>query len=251
MPAYNEERTIPKLLVRLHEDLVDDGVDYAVIVVDDGSADRTYDAVCAVARDKPVTVVRHEQNLGLGEAIRTGLLRACEEAADRDIIITMDADDTHTPGLILRMVRTIREGSDLVIASRYQPGARVIGVSLGRRLLSRAASLVCQVSFPTAGVRDFTCGYRAYRASLLKEAFARYGRSLVEHSGFQCMLDLLLKMRSMGAIIVEVPLILRYDQKHSASKMKIGQTIRASLLLLLRTRAHALSSPSKPPDRPT
>ena len=125
----------------------------------------------------------------------------------------MDADDTHTPGLILRMVRMIREGHDIVIASRYRSGARVFGLSIGRRFLSWAASWLFRLLFPTPGVRDFTCGYRAYRGSTLHAAISKYGDQFVTAEGFQCMVDVLLKLRRMPVIFGEVPMILRYDRK--------------------------------------
>src|SRR5205085_4401972 len=102
-----------------------------VIIVDDGSAAGRADVV-EKHRDGglPITLYRHEKNQGLGPTIRDGLYYASKTASDNDIVITMDADETHTPGLILRMVRMIREGHDVVIASRYQPGARVYGLSV-------------------------------------------------------------------------------------------------------------------------
>lgn len=115
-------------------------------------------------------------NLGLGATIRDGLVAAAESAGDRDIIVTMDADDTHAPGLILRMVRMISEGHDVVIASRYRPGSRSVGVPFFRQALSYCGSWLFRIVFPIRGVKDFTCGYRAYRARVVRDALARYGR---------------------------------------------------------------------------
>src|SRR5262245_60027401 len=92
---------------------------YETIVVDDGSTDATGDIVRDRASRFPISLIRHPRNLGLGAAIRDGLLEATQRAAGADVIVTMDADDTHTPWLILRMVRMLREGTDVVIASRY------------------------------------------------------------------------------------------------------------------------------------
>ena len=94
---------------------------------------------------------------------------------------------------------------------------------LHRKVLSVAASALFRVLFPTPGVRDFTCGYRAYRASVLKRAMDRYGDSLFEFDGFQCMVDLLLKLRKIGARFAEVPVVLRYDLKQGlAARRRIG-----------------------------
>jgi dolichol-phosphate mannosyltransferase len=236
LPAYNEEQNIGNLLERIADALEEVELNYEVIIVDDGSADGTAAVIEGYREHIPVTLFRHEVNQGLGATIRDGLYYASKAAADNDTVITMDADETHTPGLILRMVRMIREGHDVVIASRYQPGARVYGVSMFRRFLSYGASMLFRVVFSTSGVRDFTCGYRAYRGSVLRQAIATYGDGFVEASGFQCMIDILLKLRGLNVIFGEVPLILRYDLKQGKSKMRIGQTIRQSLALLIKRR---------------
>ena len=236
LPAYNEEAALPELLLRVKEAMEENGFEYRVIVVNDGSTDDTASAVDALRGKLPVECIEHAQNRGLGEAVRTGLLYALERADDRDVIVTMDSDNTHTPGLIAGMVNGIREGNDVMIASRFRPGARVMGVPLYRSLLSRAASLLLRVTFPTPGVRDFTSGYRAYRAGVLRKAFDTYGRDFVAETGFSCMVDILLKLRGIGAIMNERPLILRYDFKYGISKMHVVRTAGSTLALLARRR---------------
>ena len=211
-------------------------IDYQVIVVDDGSEDRTTEIVERYARELPVTLIRHASNQGLGATLRDGLQAALDRSSDRDIVVTMDADDTHTPGLIVRMVRMIGEGYDVLIASRYQPESRVYGVPLLRRVMSAGASWLMRVLFPIHGVRDFTCGYRAYRAAVLRKAVSHYQGQLVSQDGFQCMVDILLKLRPMQLIIGEVPLLLRYDRKGGKSKMQVWRTARQTLGLLVRRK---------------
>jgi dolichol-phosphate mannosyltransferase len=236
LPAFDEEQTLPTLLERIREAMEENGLEYRVIVVNDGSSDDTGEMVSRMADTMPLTRIDHPENRGLGEAIRTGLLAAIEGAKDRDIIVTMDSDNTHTPGLIARMVRGIREGNDVVIASRFQPGAHVRGVPIHRRLLSRFGSLLFRIAFPTPGIRDFTSGYRAYRAGTVRVAFDTYGGEFVAESGFSCMVDILLKLRSLDAIMSEVPLVLRYDMKYGASKMMVFRTTIDTLLLLFKRR---------------
>jgi dolichol-phosphate mannosyltransferase len=236
LPAYNEEANLGRLLERIQEAMTESFLPYHVVVVDDGSSDRTYEILVQYSSRIPITVNRHETNQGLGATIRDGLYVAAQMAAGNDVIVTMDSDETHTPGLILRMARMIREGYDVVIASRFAPEARVYGLSIGRRLMSYLGSLACRTLFPTPGVRDFTCGYRAYRAGALKAAMARYGDEFVHADGFQCMVDILLKLRREDVIFGEAPLILRYDLKRSASKMRVFRTARQTLGLLVRRR---------------
>jgi dolichol-phosphate mannosyltransferase len=236
LPAYNEEANIGNLLDRIDESMSEENLPYSVIVVDDGSRDRTLEVLHEYESHIPLQIHEHKKNQGLGPTIRDGLFVASQIAEPRDIIVTMDADETHTPGLILRMVRMIREGHDVVIASRYRTGARVYGLSLMRRFVSYAASWLFRIVFPTQGVRDFTCGYRAYRAATIKSAISRYGEQFITAEGFQCMVDILLKLRNMDIIFGEVPMILRYDLKGGESKMNMSRTATNTLKLMMRRR---------------
>jgi dolichol-phosphate mannosyltransferase len=237
LPAYNEEAGLPPLLRRIDESMIDEGLKYQIIVVDDGSTDRTAAVAREAGVDFPVIVESHEHNQGLGGTIRDGILIACRNANDRDVLVTLDADNTHTPGLIARMVRMIREGHQVVIASRYRPGARIWGVPLHRRVLSRGASLLMILLFPIKGVRDYTCGYRAYDVGMLKKVVADSGSEFFDQDGFQVMVDILLKLRRQPDVIFgEVPLILRYDHKAGASKMDLKRTTRDTFALMARHR---------------
>lgn len=246
LPAYNEAYHLGSFLEILRDAMEDNALAYEVIVVDDGSEDGTADVATRVA-GIPVRLVRHAVNQGLGAALRDGLVAALHGAGERDVIVTMDADDTHSPGLIVRMVRMIGEGYDVVIASRYQPESRVYGVPLARRALSRGASLLIRTLFPTRGVRDFTCGYRAYRASVLRRAVDRYREEFLNQDGFECMVDVLLKLRELDLVFGEVPLLLRYDRKGGKSKMVVGRTVRRTLALLVRRRLAGAPASAPPP----
>ena len=236
LPAYNEEEGLGALLRRLDQSMHEDGLPYQIIVVDDGSRDATARVAADHGRYMAIHVERHDVNQGLGATIRDGLKVALSLGREGDVIVVMDADNTHTPGLIRNMVRVVREGADVVIASRYQAGSHIRGVPLHRKLLSLGARLLFQLVFPTPGIRDYTCGYRAYRASVLMEAFRRYGDGFIDQEGFQCMVDIFLKLRRMDLIFREVPLILRYDLKEGASKMHVARTVGRTLGLMARRR---------------
>ena len=236
LPAYNEEEALPELLERIGEAFADSDIPYEVIVVDDGSKDDTAKIVSQMSFQMPIHLVQHKVNQGLGITIRDGLREAVDRCGARDIIVTMDADNTHPPGLIERMVQQIHEGCDVVIASRFQPGARVVGVPIERHFLSIGARALFTVLFPTKGVRDYTSGYRAYKASVIQQAFAEHGDDFVGETGFSCMADILLKLRKQGVLFGEAPLRLRYDQKGGASKMQVFNTIWLTLKLLGRHR---------------
>lgn len=178
----------------------------------------------------------HPGNRGLGQAVRTGLTAVTEVAEDNHAIVVMDADDTHDVSVITLLARRIEEGADIAIASRFVPGGDDSTAPLFRRLLSRAAAVVFRTLFPLEGINDFTTGYRAYRVSLIRRASSHYHERLVEERGFAVMVELLLKLRHATPRIAEVPMVLRYDRKESASKLKLWATIRQYLYLAIRDR---------------
>jgi dolichol-phosphate mannosyltransferase len=205
-------------------------------VVDDGSRDATASIAREAAMHGPVELIMHVKNQGLAAAIRTGLGAAVARSGPSDVIITMDCDDTHPPRLIPQMLDEINEGRDVVIASRFQPGAKVVGVPASRMIYSIGAKWMFQVLFPIHGVRDYTCGYRAYRAETIRAAAAMYGDQLITETGFSCMADLLLKLRRLPLEMSEIPLELRYDRRGGGSKMRVLRTIRQTQMLMVRRR---------------
>jgi dolichol-phosphate mannosyltransferase len=239
LPAYNEQSNLRSLLEDIHGTLGAAGYEHSIVVLDDGSRDRTPEILRELASLLPLTVETHAVNQGLGAALRDLLRYASMAARPGDIVITMDADESHAPSLILRMVERIAEGHDVVIASRFRYGAGVRGLAVHRVWISWLSALLFRVMFPTPGIRDFTCGFRAYRAEALQLAWARYGESLVDQPGFQCMADILLKMRRLPLVFGEVPMLLRYDLKKSGSKMRLARTSFDTLRLVWKRRMGA------------
>src|SRR6516165_4627297 len=152
LPAYNEELSLPRLLESISEVMVEAGALYRVIVVDDGSSDSTAAIAEEHAQRIPLFLERHSVNMGLGATIRDGILRAIELSDLDDMIITMDADNSHNPELIPCMGQLLRERNDVVIASRYQRGSSIRGVPFFRRMLSHVASWLFRLLFPIRNV---------------------------------------------------------------------------------------------------
>lgn len=236
LPAYNEEAGLPRVLESFAKALKGSGHEAAAAVVDDGSTDGTARVIEEWAARLPMRVMKHPVNRGLGETIRDALRLALEDSGPDDVVVAMDADDTHPPELILEMLPLLANGCDIAIASRYRTGARVVGLSAFRHAMSYGARALYQTLFPIRGVRDYTCAFRAYRASVLRAGFARYGDALVTERGFASMAELLLKLARCGARVAEVPMTLRYDRKGGTSKMNVARTVAKTLRLMLRLR---------------
>ncbi len=233
LPAYNEEHAIPVLVPKIQNALSSAPYGFRIVVVDDGSTDQTARRIREQQRSCPLEVLTHPLNRGLGETIRDGMEYCVRQGGPGDVIVRLDCDDTQDPACIPSLVDKIREGNDVVITSRYQPGGGQSGLYGYRKLLSRGAGLFMKGMFPIPGVRDYSSGYRAYRWEILAEALEVFGGYFIEqmHLGFSCTLEKLVKLHLLGADFAEVPHFLRYDQKKSASKMATWPTTRGYLAL--------------------
>jgi dolichol-phosphate mannosyltransferase len=148
----------------------------------------------------------------------------------------MDCDDTHDPKYIPAMVAKLNEGFEVVTTSRYAPGGGQIGVNWYRRTISRIANLLMKFMFPIPGVWEYTCGFRAYRASLIQDAIAVFGNRFIDLKGmgFTGTVEKIIKCKMMGARVAEVPFVLRYDQKLSSSKVVTSLTTLGYLVLIAK-----------------
>lgn len=235
LPAYNEEESLPRLMPKLKQTLSGMQEGYKIVACNDGSRDRTQAMLEQYAKEMPVEIIQHKINRGLGESSRDLFERAAELADKDDVIVRLDCDDTHEPEFIPSLVEKVRSGYDLVIASRFAPGGGQMGVNGYRAFISRGANLFMKVFFPIPGLKEYSCGFRAYRAEKLQEAIAFYGNNFIQLKGlgFTCTLEKLVKFKLIGAKFGEVPFMLRYDQKQSDSKMVSSITTLGYLVMTL------------------
>ena len=110
-----------------------------------------------------------------------------------------------------------------------------MGVGRYRAFISRSANLFMKVFFPIKGLKEYSCGFRGYRAAKIKEAIEFYGNNFIQLKGlgFTCTLEKLVKLKLIGAKFGEVPFKLRYDQKQSDSKMVSSITTLGYLVMTL------------------
>ncbi len=232
LPAYNEGENIVSLLDKINNLTVNHNI--SVVAVNDGSQDDTLFILQSYTRFQVVTV-NHLKNTGLGQTLFDGLKEAAELSGDDDVIVTMDADDTHDPSQVEAMLLVMsRDQADIVVASRFRKGAEIYGLKPWRKILSYGAALIFITLRPSRGLRDYTCGYRLMKASALKKMIGQYGDQLITENGFAATAQFILRARKMKMKFAEIPLLLYYDRKLGVSKMNILKTIQRSLMLCFR-----------------
>ena len=223
--AYNEEHNVGRLLESLRQlDLP--GYRPRLLLVNDGSTDRTREVVMNHREYFPVEVVDHAANLGVGQGFRTGFAAALERLHDDDVVVTIEADNTSDLSILPAMLRQVEGGSDVSLASCYAPGGEVKGTTFLRVVLSKVANWIIKAFCGVSEVHTYSSFYRAYRVSALRKAMARYGDRFIEEPGFVCMVEVVVKLHRMKLRLTEVPMMLDGGQRKGASKMKVVRTIR-------------------------
>lgn len=242
LPVYNEERalgvSVPILHAFLREQLQ---YPWAIVIVDNGSQDRTLDVAQELAKRFPGVEVLHLDQKGRGRALRHAWLRS-----EADIVSYMDIDLSTELEAFPRLIEAIEGGADIAIGSRLARGARVEGRSLKREVLSRGYNLLIHLLFPVP-FSDAQCGFKAVRRDV-----ARALLPLVQDQAWFFDTELLLLAVRYGYRIAEVPVRWRDDPD---SRVRVLPTVWADLKGLWRLRWHVpkrpLPSPAgEGPDRP-
>ena len=214
VPTYNERENLPDLApaVTSHG--------FNLLIVDDNSPDGTGEIASALAARNPsISVLHRDSKGGLGPAYAAGFDRALGEGAR--IVIEMDADFSHDPADLPRLVSAIDAGADLAIGSRYVPGGDTPDWPAHRRFISRGGNLYARLMLGI-GIRDATAGFRAFRAPALR----RLPYSEARASGYAFQVEMAWWAHRDGLEIVEVPITFR-DRTRGTSKMGTGIVVEA------------------------
>jgi dolichol-phosphate mannosyltransferase len=232
VPAFNEEANVPNLMRDLaaRPELWRDGG--RIILVDDGSSDRTVEIARAEGRGLPLEVLEQVKNQGPGRAFDAGFRRALEVCDDDDLIITMESDTTSDLDALEGMLFVAAEDADIVLASHHD-GGQLANVSRHRRFLSKAASSAIRrgAGLDASTVSSF---FRVYRASILREGYAEHGDALIRERGFACKAELLIKLSRLGARVAEVPVTLDWANRQGESKMRVLPTMAGYARMMTR-----------------
>jgi glycosyltransferase involved in cell wall biosynthesis len=217
IPAYNEEKGVPSVVKEL-PDVVDE-----IIVVDDGSTDRTYE----VAEGLEVRVLRHDKNMGKVAAIRTGL-----ENAEGDFVILTDADFTYPSENIVPLLEELESGADLVIGSRFMKKIENMPLlnRFGNKILSLVATFVSG-----SRITDSQSGFRGFRRGFVDKVEVS-ARSLEFET------EMTVKAAKLGYSVVEIPI--EYRKRIGVSKLspfKDGYKMFFAILSIMYNETSSLA----------
>ena len=226
IPTYNEAENLPALVEALY---ALDLPDLRVLVVDDSSPDGTGRIAEELGErlrrgEEPfVRVLHRPQKQGLGRAYVAGMTRALDDGAD--FVVQMDADFSHEPTEIPKMLEAIeRTGAGVVIGSRYVPGGSLDpDWTRARRLLSVWANLYARTILRME-VRDITAGFKLWR----REALLAVDLARITSDGYAFQIEMNWEVRRRGYEIVEIPIYFR-ERREGASKMSFHVQAEAAI----------------------
>jgi dolichol-phosphate mannosyltransferase len=218
LPTFNEVENVEEIVRAIRAEGA------AVLVVDDASPDGTGDRADLLAAEDPAVGVLHRARKdGLGAAYGAGFSRALEDGSP--IVGQMDADFSHDPGMLPRLVAAVRHGADVAIGSRYVAGGSTAGWSWLRRMISGSANRYVRMVLGVR-TRDATAGFRVYRA----EALRRLDPASCRSAGYAFQVEMIYRAERLGLRIEELPI--RFVERHSGdSKMTAAIAFEAMWLI--------------------
>ena len=209
IPTYNEKENIEKIICKVRSL---EG-DFHILVIDDGSPDGTAGIVKSMMSEFPgsLFIIEREGKLGLGTAYLAGFKWALEHGYD--FITEMDADFSHNPDDLPRLIEACRNGADVAVGSRYCKGVNVVNWPIGRLLMSYFASVYVRRMLGVK-IYDTTAGFVCYRRRVLETI--DFDRIRMKGYGFQ--IEMKYTAYKLGFKIAEVSVIF-VDRTAGVSKM--------------------------------
>lgn len=224
IPTYNERDCVEPIVLAVRAA----APGATVLVVDDNSPDGTGAlADTLAARDPQVQVLHRPGKEGLGAAYLHAFRVALDQGWER--IVQMDADFSHDPNDVPRLLQALEDGADLAVGSRYVSGGGTQNWGMGRRMISRGGGFYARLALGVA-VRDLTAGFKAWKADTLRGI----DLAAVDARGYGFQIEMTFRTLRNGFRVHEVP-ILFVDRRVGASKMS-GSIFFEAMALVWKLR---------------
>ncbi len=237
VPVLNEVPNLPRLTAafRALEQRFANDYDIQFVLVDDGSTDDTANVASQLSEGLQLTVLHHEQNQGPGRAFATAYAHLTVALREGDWVATMEGDNTSRHELLGQMMTRSQEGYDVILASPYAYGGGIENTNIIRILLSHVANAFLKGVIGIHGIHTMSSFFRLHRATAIVRLQRLYGPGIIEHPGFDGVVEMLMKMVTLRMTISEVPMLLDTSRRIGKSKMKVLRTI-FNYLTLIRDR---------------
>jgi len=228
IPSYNDSENFEKLLENISQTAKN--FKFQVIIVDDGSKDKTKEVAKKLSLKYPLTLIGYSENKGPGFAFKFGFNFLISKLKSSDLVVTMEADNTADFKILPKMLEKAAK-FDLVLASPFAAGGKFVRVSSARKLLSLAANRLDKLIFRIPEVNTYSSFYRVYRAQIIKKAKKIYQSKFITEYGFPVFVELLIKLNKIGVKICEVPAEVDWTKREGKSKMNIKKSTINHFLL--------------------
>lgn len=235
VPVLNEAPNLLRLTAAFRDMAERFGDDYTVkfLLIDDGSTDDTAEIARQLTQGLELTVLRHERNLGPGKAFATAYTYLASTLIEGDWVATMEGDNTSRHELLGQMMTRTREGYEVVLASPYAYGGGIENTQAIRVFLSHGANAFLKGGVGIHGLHTMSSFFRLHSATTILRLQRLYGPGIIEHSGFEGVVEMLMKMVMLRITISEVPMVLDTSQRIGKSKMKVMKTMMHYLTLFI------------------
>jgi dolichol-phosphate mannosyltransferase len=230
IPTFDEAENVERVVALSRETLAASCPEgFRILIVDDRSPDGTGEIAdrLALAHPGEVVVLHRDRPEGLGPAYVAGFGLALEAGATH--VLEMDADLSHDPTDLARLLQAVRDGADLALGSRYVAGGGVSDWGLLRRVISRGGSWYARRTLGLS-VRDLTGGFKCFRGDVLRAIDVPTVRSM----GYAFQVELTWRAVRSGYRVVEVPIVFR-DRTAGSSKMN-WRIAREAVILVPKLR---------------